>query len=76
VLRDHGVPQVAAVNLQRADIGIPVVKVVVPGLEPVRTPWWRPGPRARHAMGATTTAASAAAVASQADRRHTQEVNA
>jgi ribosomal protein S12 methylthiotransferase accessory factor len=76
VLRDHGVPQVAAVNLQRADIGIPVVKVVVPGLEPVRTPWWQPGPRARHAMGATTTAASAAAVASQADRRHTQEVNA
>jgi ribosomal protein S12 methylthiotransferase accessory factor len=47
LLSARGIRQVVAVNLQRADIGIPVVKVVVPGLEPVRTPWWQPGPRAR-----------------------------
>jgi ribosomal protein S12 methylthiotransferase accessory factor YcaO len=43
---------VLAVDLSRADVGIPVVKVVVPGLEPVRTPWWRPGPRALRVLAA------------------------
>jgi YcaO-like protein with predicted kinase domain len=51
-LRHHGIEQVLAVDLCRADVGIPVVKVVVPGLEPVRTPWWRPGPRALRVLAA------------------------
>ena len=51
-LRGRGIERVVAVDLRREDVGIPVVKVVVPGLEPVRTPWWRPGPRARRLMQA------------------------
>jgi ribosomal protein S12 methylthiotransferase accessory factor len=57
-LSAHGVHQVVAVNLQRAEFGIPVVKVVVPGLEPVRTPWWQPGPRARRLLDALASAGS------------------
>ncbi len=49
-LRACGIERVVAVDLRRADVGIPVVKVVVPGLEPVRTSWWRPGARARQLM--------------------------
>lgn len=52
LLQARGIRQVVAVNLQRADIGIPVAKVVVPGLEPVRTPWWQPGARARRLLEA------------------------
>lgn len=50
LLAAGGIRQVVAVNLQRADVGIAVVKVVVPGLEPVRTPWWQPGRRARRLL--------------------------
>ncbi|ETX12959.1 hypothetical protein OCH239_15180 [Roseivivax halodurans JCM 10272] len=46
-LRAVGVRHVLACDLRRSEIGIPVVKVVVPGLEPVRTPFYQPGPRAR-----------------------------
>ena len=46
ILRRCGIPQAIAVDLSQGDVGIPVVKLVVPGLEPVRTAWWRPGPRA------------------------------
>jgi len=49
-LAARGMRQAVAVDLRRADIGIPVVKLVVPGLEPVRTAWWRPGPRARQVL--------------------------
>jgi YcaO-like protein with predicted kinase domain len=50
-LRQRGIVQVVAVDLSRPGIDVPVVKVVVPGLEPVRTSVWRPGQRARHMMG-------------------------
>lgn len=46
-LRDVGVTSAVAVDLTRDDIGIPVVKLVVPELEPYHTPFYRPGPRAR-----------------------------
>lgn len=46
-LRGVGVRHVLICDLSRGEFGIPVVKVVVPGLEPVRTPFYRPGPRAR-----------------------------
>jgi ribosomal protein S12 methylthiotransferase accessory factor len=45
-----GVAQVAAVDLTRAEIGIPVVRIVIPGLEaPHDDPGYVPGPRARAA---------------------------
>jgi len=46
-LRAVGVDSVVAVNLTRAGIDIPVVKVVVPALEPYHTPLTRRGERAR-----------------------------
>lgn len=46
-LRKVGVDSVVAVELSRAEIGIPVVKVVVPALEPFFTPLYQPGQRAR-----------------------------
>lgn len=49
-LAARGIGQAIAVDLRHADLGIPVVKVIVPGLEPVRTPTWRPGARARRAL--------------------------
>jgi YcaO-like protein with predicted kinase domain len=45
-LRAVGVASVMVVDLTRAPFDIPVVKVVVPGLEPPRTAFYRPGPRA------------------------------
>jgi YcaO-like protein with predicted kinase domain len=57
-LQAHGIAQVVAVDLCRKDIGIPVVKLVVPGLEPVRTPWWQPGPRARGLLSREATQAA------------------
>lgn len=53
MLAARGIDQVIAVDLRHDDIGIPVVKIVVPGLEPVRTSTWRPGARARHALQGT-----------------------
>ena len=50
LLRKRGIEQAVAVDLSQSGIYVPVVKVVVPGLEPVRTPLWRPGPRARRIM--------------------------
>ena len=46
-LRAVGITQVAAVNLTRADVGIPVVRTVIPGLEgPDDHPDYVPGARA------------------------------
>ncbi len=43
-----GIERVVAVDLSRTDIAIPVVRVVIPGLEgDPRHPLYRPGPRAR-----------------------------
>lgn len=46
-LEHAGIRQAIAVDLTRSDVGIPVVKVVVPGLETLRTPLYRPGARAQ-----------------------------
>jgi ribosomal protein S12 methylthiotransferase accessory factor len=46
-LRRAGVPRVLLVDLTRPDLDVPVVRVVIPGLEPVAAPSeYRPGPRA------------------------------
>ncbi|MCS6879639.1 MAG: YcaO-like family protein [Geminicoccaceae bacterium] len=45
-----GLDQVAVVDLARPELGVPVVKTIVPGLEDgVDLSGWRPGPRARAA---------------------------
>jgi YcaO-like protein with predicted kinase domain len=46
-LRAVGVPSVVAVDLTHPEVGVPVVKVVVPGLEGLGTPPSRLGARAR-----------------------------
>jgi ribosomal protein S12 methylthiotransferase accessory factor len=49
-LRSPGVGRVVAVDLTRSEFGIPVVRVVIPGLEgDIRHPHYVPGPRARRA---------------------------
>jgi ribosomal protein S12 methylthiotransferase accessory factor len=49
-LRSAGIDQVVAVDLTRADLAIPVVRVVIPGLEsPDDHPRYLPGPRVRDA---------------------------
>lgn len=45
-----GVDRVVIVDLSQPALGIPVVKVVVPGLEPLHTPLTRPGARALQKM--------------------------
>ncbi len=52
-VRAVGVQQVVVVDLTRADIGLPVVRVVVPGLE--GPGGHLPGARARQKMAATAT---------------------
>lgn len=51
-LRTAGLTQVAVADLSRSDIGVPVVKVLVPGLENNvhANPHYRPGPRLRQAL--------------------------
>jgi len=52
-LRSAGITRVIAVDLTRAEFGIPVVRVVIPGLEgDIRHPHYVPGPRARQAAAA------------------------
>ncbi|RKH15425.1 hypothetical protein D7V97_00065 [Corallococcus sp. CA053C] len=47
-LRARGLTQVIAVDLTRHELGIPVVRVVIPGLEPLHDiPGYVPGARAR-----------------------------
>jgi len=49
-LRSAGISRVIAVDLTRPEFGIPVVRVVIPGLEgDIRHPRYIPGPRARRA---------------------------
>jgi YcaO-like protein with predicted kinase domain len=51
-LAASGIERVVAVDLTRDDFGIPVVRVVIPGLEgDPRHPNYRPGARARQAAG-------------------------
>ncbi|WP_163995277.1 YcaO-like family protein [Pyxidicoccus caerfyrddinensis] len=46
-----GVSQVVAVDLTKPELGVPVVRVVVPGLEPTHeAPGYMPGARAQRAM--------------------------
>ncbi len=52
-LRAAGIEQVIAVDLARAELGIPVVRIVIPGLEwDGNHPGYRPGRRARAAAAA------------------------
>ncbi len=52
-LKRVGVEQAVAVDLSKAEFSIPVVRVVIPGLEaPHDQPGYRPGRRARRAMAA------------------------
>lgn len=47
-LRSAGLRQVAVVDLTRPELGLPVVRVVVPGLESMwDAPGYTPGPRAQ-----------------------------
>jgi YcaO-like protein with predicted kinase domain len=49
-LRSAGITRVVAIDLTRPDFAIPVVRVVIPGLEgDIRHPHYLPGPRARRA---------------------------
>ena len=49
-LRAAGISRVVAVDLTRPDFGIPVVRVVIPGLEgDIRHPHYVPGPRTHRA---------------------------
>jgi YcaO-like protein with predicted kinase domain len=49
-LRSARFPQVVAVDLSRPDFGIPVVRLVIPGLEgDIKHPHYTPGARARRA---------------------------
>jgi ribosomal protein S12 methylthiotransferase accessory factor len=52
-LRAAGIEQVAVVDLTKPEIGVPVVRVVIPGLEALHeAPGYVPGPRARAASEA------------------------
>jgi YcaO-like protein with predicted kinase domain len=51
-LRKSGFTRIVAVDLTRAKLGIPVVRVIIPGLEGLYTnPRYTPGQRARRAAG-------------------------
>lgn len=53
-LRAVGIKRVVAVDLTQADFGIPVVRMVIPGLEgDIRHPHYTPGPRACRATAVT-----------------------
>ena len=45
-LRAAGLESVVVVNLTHPDLGIPVARAVVPGLEGYMFDYYRPGPRA------------------------------
>ncbi|WP_441291247.1 YcaO-like family protein [Sorangium sp. KYC3313] len=50
-LRAAGIDQIVAVDLTRPELGIPVVRMVVPGLEPLYDiPGYVPGSRARRSL--------------------------
>lgn len=56
-----GLGQVVAVDLTQEGLGIPVAKVIVPGLEPLTdVPGYQPGTRARAALASAVSEASAA----------------
>jgi YcaO-like protein with predicted kinase domain len=51
-LRAAGIARVVAVDLTRPEFGVPVVRVVIPGLDgDIRHPHYTPGPRARQSAG-------------------------
>jgi YcaO-like protein with predicted kinase domain len=53
-LRSAGISRVIAIDLTRPEFGIPVVRVVIPGLEgDIRHPHYVSGPRARRAAAAS-----------------------
>jgi ribosomal protein S12 methylthiotransferase accessory factor len=50
-LRRAGIRRVIVVNLTKPEFGLPVVRVVIPGLEPIIGRGYSPGRRARIVMG-------------------------
>ncbi|MFJ4689199.1 YcaO-like family protein [Streptomyces sp. NPDC088789] len=55
-LRHHGAEHVVVVNLTRSEIDMPVVRVVIPGLEGLGSqPGYRPGPRLTALIGRQET---------------------
>lgn len=51
-LRNAGIDRVIMIDLTRSEFGIPVVRVVIPGLEGShKVPGYIPGIRARVALG-------------------------
>ena len=55
-LIEHGIKEVIAIDLGKAEIGIPVVRVVIPGLEaPHDELDYVPGARASAAAGGART---------------------
>jgi ribosomal protein S12 methylthiotransferase accessory factor len=51
--RGAGLKHAIVVDLTRPEFGLPVLRVIVPGLEDgVETPGYEPGPRARQALEA------------------------
>jgi len=55
-LIERGLDQVVAVNLTRPDLGVPVVRVIIPGLEAMsEVPGYVLGARARRALEAVTS---------------------
>jgi len=53
-LKSRGLTRAFVVDLTRAELGVPVVRVVVPGLEHVGVDEYRIGPRVRAALGSPT----------------------
>lgn len=50
-LRGAGFDEIVSVDLSKPDLGFPVARVVVPGLEPLwEVPGYSPGPRARQVL--------------------------
>ena len=46
-IRKAGIRRVVVVDLTKPEFGLPVVRVIVPGLEPILGPGYIPGRRAR-----------------------------
>lgn len=49
-LKEAGFQRVVVIDLTRPEFGLPVVRVIVPGLEPIPGPGYSPGRRARLAI--------------------------
>ena len=53
-VKEAGLKEVIVIDLTKEELGIPVVRLVVPGLESMAVPDYLPGRRGRQILGATT----------------------